>query len=234
MENIPRHVGIIMDGNGRWASHNGVSRGEGHARGVEKSLEIIHHSLDLGIEALSLYAFSTENWQRPESEISKIFKLLELYLKTGIMPFLKRGVRFCAIGSRERFSLPIRALIDNAEKISAKNSAMTVNLALDYGGKSEIVRACKRALKSMKEPGEMTEELLEKNLDTGDLPPVDLIIRTSGEKRISNFMIWQAAYAEFYFSDVLWPDFSRDEYLKAIENYGARTRRFGAREDEQD
>lgn len=219
---MPGHVGIIMGGNRRRT----FEHGEAYARGVERSLEIIRISLELGIETLSLYAFSTESRQNPEAEVSKVFRLLETYLKTNITPFIKKGVRFRVIGSREHFSLAVNTLIRNAEKVSAKNPVMTVNLALGYGGKHEVVRAANRAIEAAEGPVKMTEELLEENLDTAGLSPVDLIIRAGGERRISNFMIWQAAYAELYFTDVPWLDFDSKEYQKALKDYAARKHRF--------
>ena len=215
-----------MSGNGRWALQNGVSRDEGQDRGIERSLDIIGASLKMGIETLSLYTFYSENWQRTKTGSFKVPRMLENYLANGLKPFVDKGVRVRVIGSREGFSQATNTLIRNIERTSANNSAMVLNLALDYGGKSEIVRAVNHVIEESAEPLKMTEELIEKNLDTAGLPPVDLIIRAGGEKKVSNFLIWQAVYAELYFSNALWPDFDRNHYQEAIDDYTSRKERY--------
>lgn len=227
-DNMPRHVGIIMDGNGRWAALRGLPRAEGHRRGAERSKEIIRAANALGIEALTLYAFSMENWQRPGDEVSTLMKLLEIYLKRELKELLELGLRFRAIG--EIFMLPenIQALIRETEERTAHNTGMTLVAALSYGGRNEILRAVRKAILGGMDAEGITEESFSGLLDTAGLPQPDLIIRTSGEKRISNFLLWQSAYAELYFADALWPDFTREEFMRALRDFGLRERRFGA------
>jgi undecaprenyl diphosphate synthase len=225
---IPNHVGIIMDGNGRWAALRGLPRIEGHRRGVERSKEVIEVSTELGLKALTLYAFSTENWQRPSSEVMTLMKLLELYLKRELNGLIKNGVVFKTIGEVWRLPEQIQRIIREAEEKTSSNKGMTLVTALSYSGRNEILRAVKKMLSSGIKPEELTEEVFGSYLDTAGLPAPDLIIRTSGEMRISNFLLWQAAYSEFYFTDTLWPDFSKDEFLLAIQDYQRRERRFGA------
>lgn len=225
---IPRHVGIIMDGNGRWAASRGLPRIEGHRRGVEISKEVIQIAADLGIKALTLYTFSIENWHRPSSEVTTLMKLLELYLKKEIDGLIKNGIVFKAIGDIWRLPRDIQDVIREAEERTSSNSGMTLVTALSYGGRNEILRAVKKVLYAGLKPEELTEEVFNSYLDTAGIPSPDLIIRTSGEMRISNFLLWQAAYAEFYFTETLWPDFTKDEFLLAIQDYQRRERRFGA------
>lgn len=226
-DRIPRHVGIIMDGNGRWAELRGLPRIEGHRRGAERSREVVEVAMEIGIKNLTLYAFSIENWQRPPSEVTTLMRLLELYLKKELREFMKRGIVFKTIG--ETYMLPenIQLLIKEAEEKTALNKGMTLTAALSYGGRNEILRAVKKVLHSDVRPEELTEDLFNSFLDTANLPGPDLIIRTSGEMRISNFLLWQSAYSELYFTDTLWPDFTRDEFLFAIQDYQQRERRFG-------
>jgi len=225
---IPNHVGIIMDGNGRWAALRGLPRIEGHRRGVERSKEVIEVSTELGLKALTLYAFSTENWQRPSSEVMTLMKLLELYLKRELNGLIKNGVVFKTIGEVWRLPEQIQRIIREAEEKTSSNKGMTLVTALSYSGRNEILRAVKKVFSSGIKPEELTEEVFGSYLDTAGLPAPDLIIRTSGEMRISNFLLWQAAYSEFYFTDTLWPDFSKDEFLLAIQDYQRRERRFGS------
>ncbi|MFC1770183.1 isoprenyl transferase [Nitrospirota bacterium] len=225
---IPAHVGIIMDGNGRWAKLRGLPRVEGHRRGAEKAKEIIRAASDMGIKAITLYTFSMENWQRPPSEVSLLMKLLEYYLDKELSELIKEGVRFRAIG--ETWLLPdyIRNLIERAEERTRDNTGLLLITALSYGGRNEILRAVKRAIKEGIDPESLTEDSFSALLDTSGIPHPDLIIRTSGEIRLSNFLLWQAAYAELYFTETLWPDFSKEEFQKAVDSYSHRDRRFGA------
>lgn len=225
---IPRHVGIIMDGNGRWAELRGLPRIEGHRRGAERVKEIIEVSAELGLKALTLYAFSIENWQRPSSEVMTLMRLLEFYLKKELDTLIKNGIVFKAIGEIWRLPEHTQVIIKEAEEKTASNNGMTLVAALSYSGRNEILRAVKKALYSGVRPEELTEEVFNSYLDTAGLPPPDLIIRTSGEMRISNFLLWQGAYSELYFTDTLWPDFTKDEFLLAIQDYQRRERRFGA------
>ncbi len=231
LHTVPEHVGIIMDGNGRWATRQGLSRKEGHKAGAHTAMDIIHCAIDCKVKALTLYAFSTENWERSEQEVSGIMNLLHSYLSTEIFVFLQRGVKFKVIGERDCLSSPIRFLINRAENLSAKNRGMCLNLALSYGSKNELIRAIKRMAKEKFDFLQIKEEHIDSHLDTKGLPPVDLLIRTSGEQRLSNFLLWQCAYAEFYFTETLWPDFTREAFREALESYGGRSRRFGGVEE---
>ena len=225
---VPRHVGIIMDGNGRWAAARGLPRVEGHRRGVERSKEIIETAAELGIKALTIYTFSMENWQRPSSEVTTLMKLLELYLKKELDGLIRHGIVFRTIGDIDRLPDHIQDIVRDAEGRTSSNKGMMLVTALSYSGRSEILRAVKRVLYAGVKPEELTEEVFNSYLDTAGIPAPDLIIRTSGEMRISNFLLWQAAYSEFYFTETLWPDFTKDEFLLAIQDYQRRERRFGA------
>lgn len=216
-----------MDGNGRWAELRGLPRKEGHRRGLERSREIIEISVELGLKALTLYAFSLENWQRPPSEIVTLMKLLEFYLKKELAGLIKNNVVFKTIGETWRLPEHIQKIIHDAEKSTASNNGMTLTTALSYSGRNEILRAVKSILKSNINPDDLTEDDFNTFLDTAGLPTPDIIIRTSGEMRMSNFLLWQAAYSELYFTDTLWPDFTKDEFLLAIQDYQRRERRFG-------
>ncbi|HIJ60651.1 MAG TPA: di-trans,poly-cis-decaprenylcistransferase [Nitrospirae bacterium] len=221
------HIGIIMDGNGRWAEMRGLPRYEGHKRGVERVKEIVNVSVSYGIDVLSLYAFSLENWMRPHEEITVIMKLLEKTINGEFMNFIKEGIRFKVIGNRERLSPHILNAIESLERATENNNNLILQCALSYGGRDEIVRAA-RKIATLKIPSEnITEETFSKLLDTANIADPDLIIRTSGELRISNFLTWQAAYSEFYFTETLWPDFTKEELFEAIQNYRTRDRRFG-------
>lgn len=217
-----------MDGNGRWAELRGLPRIEGHRRGVERSKEIIEVATELGLRALTIYAFSTENWRRPSAEVSTLMKLLELYLKKELEKLMKNGVVFKSIGDIPRLPDHIQSILKDAEEKTSLNKGMVLTTALSYSGRNEIMRAIKKVMVSGIEPDDLTEEVFESYLDTAGNPPPDLIIRTSGEMRISNFLLWQAAYSEFYFTDTLWPDFNKDEFLLAVQDYQRRDRRFGA------
>ncbi len=224
---IPRHIGIIMDGNGRWAELRGLPRSEGHKRGVERVKEITEAANGIGVDILSLYAFSIENWMRPENEIEVIMGLLESALKGEFLNFMKEGIRFRVIGNRDRLSENIRSIIEGVEQATEKNSGLVMQCALSYGGRDEIIRAVKKAVAMNTKPEDITEEMIHGLLDTAGTPDPDLIVRTSGEQRLSNFLLWQSAYAEFYFTNTLWPDFTKEELLDAIHEYQMRDRRFG-------
>lgn len=225
---IPKHIGIIMDGNGRWAELRGLPRIEGHRRGAERAKEVIEAASELGIKALTLYAFSIENWQRPSSEVMTLMKLLEFYLKKELSELMAKDMVFKTIGETWRLPEDVQNLIREAEEKTALNKGVTLIIALSYGGRNEILRAVKKILSSGVRPEALTEESFDSYLDTAGLPTPDLIIRTSGEMRISNFLLWQGAYSELYFTDTLWPDFTKEELLIAIRDYQMRERRFGA------
>ncbi len=227
MDSLPRHIGVIMDGNGRWAKLRGLKRIEGHRRGAERAKDIIRVSLDIGIEVLTLYAFSIENWQRPDDEVSTLMELLEVYLSTELIDLIQEGIRFRVIGNKEKLPEQIQQIINHAEELTKNNKKLTLVLALSYSGRDEILRAIKKLINDEVDADSINELLFESYLDTAGLPPVDLIIRTSGEMRISNFLLWQGAYAELYFTETLWPDFTKDEFLLAIQDYQRRERRFG-------
>ena len=224
---MPSHVGIIMDGNGRWAELRGLPRIEGHRRGAERTREIIDVSIELGIKCITLYVFSTENWQRPRDEVSMLMRILEVYLRNEFATLIKKDVVFRAIGETWRLPENIQALIRETEEKTAGNTGLNLVAALSYSGRNEIMRAVRKVMNSCTNPAELTEEDFNAYLDTAGLPQPDLIIRTSGERRLSNFLLWQAAYAELYFTETLWPDFDRDELMLAIQDFQGRERRFG-------
>jgi undecaprenyl diphosphate synthase len=225
---IPNHVGIIMDGNGRWAKQKGLPREQGHREGVNRSKDIINTAIDIGVNVLTLYAFSSENWKRPETEVSTLMELLKYYLKAELPNILSRGVVFRAIGNTEKLPSSVNMLVKHAEALTSRNKGMTLVLALSYGGRDEILRTIKKLSNKGVDLKNLTEKDFEAHMDTAGLPPVDLIIRTSGEVRLSNFLIWQAAYAELYFTKTYWPDFTIEEFNTAIKSYSQRERRFGA------
>jgi len=225
--NLPRHVGIIMDGNGRWANLRGLPRIEGHKRGVERVKDIVKASLEIGIEVLTLYAFSVENWRRPIEEVSMLMDILYTYLSEEMLEMLEKGIKFKTIGDITKLPSYIQDIILKAENITSTGEKLTLVTALSYSGRDEILRAIKKALNMNVNAVEIDEKFFEGLLDTAGLPPVDLIIRTSGEKRISNFLLWQAAYAELYFTETFWPDFTKEEFICAIQDYQRRERRFG-------
>ncbi len=227
MENLPRHIAVIMDGNGRWAMRRGMPRVAGHKKGAETVRVITEQCGRLGIEALTLYAFSDENWGRPGREVSFLMGLLENFLRSELDTMMSSRIRFRAIGRIERLPASAREWIRRAMDETAGNTGMALNLALSYGGRSEILEAVRRMLSDGVTPERVDEETFSSYLDTAGLPDPDLIIRTSGEKRISNFLLWQAAYAELYFTETLWPDFEEKDLLLAILDYQRRQRRFG-------
>jgi undecaprenyl diphosphate synthase len=224
---LPVHIGVIMDGNGRWAQLRGLPRIEGHRVGAERAKEIIEASAEIGIKCLTLYTFSTENWQRPAAEISMLMKLLEYYLRKEFADLMKQDIVYRAIGELWRLPENIQALIKETENKTASNRGMTLITALSYSGRNEIVRAVRKIITSKCRPDDLNEETFSACLDTAGVPPPDLIIRTSGERRLSNFLLWQSAYAELYFSDTLWPDFDKEELRLAISDFQGRERRFG-------
>lgn len=217
-----------MDGNGRWAEVRGLPRIEGHRRGAERAKEIAEVALELGVQHLTLYAFSTENWKRPLSEISTLMKILEIYLKNELSGLIKKGIVFRTIGEIWRLPENIQELIRQTEEKTATNKGMTLIAALSYSGSNEIIRAVQKTMQSGVKPDEVNESLFSSFLDTAGLPSPDLIIRTSGEQRLSNFLLWQSAYAEIYFTDTLWPDFDKDEFMLAVQDFQGRERRFGS------
>ncbi len=221
---VPRHIGFIMDGNGRWAELRGKSRSYGHKKGADVIEEVVSACFDEGVEAVSLYAFSTENWSRPKEEIDTIFDLLEKFLRRYENKLVNERIRLIISGDLSEISEKLRnrsiSVMKNTERFVGK----TLNIAINYGGRAEIVRAAKL----LSETGEpITEENLAGRLYTTGLPDIDLVVRTSGESRLSNFFLWQCAYAELYFTDVLWPDFKTEELKKALDWFAGRKRRFG-------
>ena len=216
-----------MDGNGRWAEMRGLPRIEGHKRGAERTREVIAAAMEVGVNTLTLYAFSIENWQRPNEEVSMLMKLLEFYLRKEFKELIGRGVLFRTIGEIWRLPATIQTLLKEAEEKSYHNKGMNLVLALSYSGRNEIIRAVRKAISLGVQPASITEEYFSSLLDTSGVPAPALIIRSSGEKRISNFLLWQAAYSEFYFTETLWPDFTREEFFLALHDYQMRERRFG-------
>ena len=228
---IPQHVAIIMDGNGRWAKKRMMPRNMGHIQGAKTVEQICEDADSLGIKYLTVYAFSTENWNRPDGEVSAIMKLLRNYLKDCIKRANSNNMKVRVIGERSRLSDDIRQKIEQLEEASKNNTGLNFTIALNYGSRDEIVRAVRRLVKDCKDGLEdmenITEEMFSSYLDTAGIPDPDLLIRTSGEERLSNYLMWQLAYTEFYFSDVLWPDFDKKELIRAIEKFNGRERRFG-------
>ena len=224
---LPHHIAIIMDGNGRWAQRRGMPRVFGHKRGAERVKNIVELAQKFGIEVLTLYAFSDENWGRPRQEVSFLMEMLGVYLRSEIANMRAKGIRFRTIGRIEKLPQTAKKWVEKAMSETAANTGLIMNLALSYGGRGEILQAIKRLTEAGDLPEELSEEHLSAHLDTAGLPDPDLIIRTSGERRISNFLLWQAAYAELYFTDVLWPDFDEKELLLSLVDYQKRHRRFG-------
>ncbi|RLD97116.1 MAG: isoprenyl transferase [Aquificota bacterium] len=231
MEIIPRHVAIIMDGNGRWAKLREKPRVFGHRKGVERAKEASEFALEVGIEVLSLYAFSTENWARPKEEVEFLMALLEDYLDKELPTMVEKGIRFHPIGRIHQLPESTQKKVLETARATEKNNKLILNLALNYGGQAELVDTIRslaqKVLEGSLQPQEIQEKLVEEYLYTQGQPPPDLLIRTSGEYRISNFLLWQMAYTEFYFTPTLWPDFDRAEFLKALLDYQKRERRFG-------
>ena len=230
-DNIPKHIAIIMDGNGRWARQRGLPRTEGHRRGIKIVRDIVKAASELGLEVLTLFAFSTENWDRPKKEINMLMRSLDNYLKSNISELNKNNIRFSCIGDLKRLPQNLQKRIQKTKELTKDNSGLIVNLALNYGGRAEIVNAAKNiaeaALEKRITPASIDENLFCKFLYTADLPDPDLLIRTSGEQRISNFFLWQISYCELLFVDKFWPDFSQKDLEEAIIEYQNRNRRFG-------
>ncbi len=221
---VPDHIALIMDGNGRWAKEKGLNRTAGHEQGAKTVRAITEHCAELGVKYLTLYAFSTENWARPKLEVEYLMKLLERYLKSELDIYLKNNIRFKAIGDISRFSKKLQQTIKDVEHKTEKATGLTQVLALNYGSRDEITRAVKK-LHELKL--EITEENIQRCLDTSDIPDVDILIRTSGEVRVSNFLLWQIAYAEMFFTPTYWPEFTTNELDDIISDFNNRERRFG-------
>ena len=230
-ERLPRHIAIIMDGNGRWAARRGQPRIAGHRAGVEAVRASVDTGARLGLGALTLYAFSTENWKRPRYEVDALMRMLRKYLRIELDEIHRQNIRFQTIGRTEALTPRVREEIARASEQTASNTGMVLSVALNYGGRAEIVDAVRAAVRKLAAAGKSVDELDEgaiaQQLYTSDLPELDLLVRTSGEMRISNFLLWQAAYAEIYVTDTLWPDFRRLHLLQAIADYQQRSRRFG-------
>ena len=228
---VPRHVAIIMDGNGRWAKKRLLPRKAGHVQGSRVADQICEDAYDLGIEYLTIYAFSTENWARPKDEVDALMNLLRKYMKDSIERSSKNNMRVRVIGDISALAPDLQESILKLEEISAKNTGLKFQVAINYGGRDEILRAVRKAAEKVKEgalkPEDINEEVFYGFFDTAGIPYPDLMIRTSGEMRTSNFLPWQLAYSEFYFTDVLWPDFNKKELKKALDFYNGRERRFG-------
>jgi len=231
-ETLPRHVAIIMDGNGRWAKARGLPRVAGHQRGAEAVRTTVQGCQELGIRCLTIYAFSSENWKRPATEIDDLMGLLRVYIRGELAELHTANVRLHFIGNRSQLPTDIVALIEEAEALTGANTGLAFSVALNYGSHYEIVRACQRLAREVAagrlNADDIDEETFAQELETADLPDPDLLIRTSGEQRLSNFLLWQLAYAELVFLDTLWPDFSKDTLREAVAEYQSRERRYGA------
>jgi undecaprenyl diphosphate synthase len=224
---VPNHIGIIMDGNGRWASARGLPRSMGHQKGAEVVRQVVKAAADRGVKVLTLFGFSEENWSRPLDEVSLLLKIAETYLKKELNELHKENVRFKVIGNKSKLPVSLQSIIEEAETKTANNDRFVLNLALSYSGKWDIVNAVKQIIAQNTSAEDVTEELIAQHLSLNNLQDPDLLIRTSGEQRISNFLLWQLAYTEFYFCDAMWPDFNEKELASAIESYQQRQRRFG-------
>ena len=228
---IPQHIAIILDGNGRWAKKKGMPRNYGHAQGSKNVERICEDAYHLGVKYLTVYAFSTENWKRPKEEVDALMGLLRNYMKTCLKTAEKNRMRVRVLGDKTGLDEDIKKRIAELEEATKNNDGLNFQIALNYGSRDEMVRAMRRLCTDCREgkfaPEEINETMFESYLDTHGIPDPDLMIRTSGEQRLSNYLLWQLAYSEFYFTDVLWPDFTKEELLKAIEYYNGRERRFG-------
>lgn len=234
--NIPQHVAIILDGNGRWAKAKGMPRNYGHAQGSKNVEKICEEAWRMGIKYLTVYAFSTENWNRPKEEVNALMKLLRNYMKTCLKTAAKNDMKVRLIGDITKLDEDIQKRILELEEATKNNGGLNFQIAINYGSRDEITRAVRTLAEDVKEgklmPEEVNEACIERYLDTHDIPDPDLLIRTSGEQRLSNYLLWQLAYTEFYFTDVPWPDFSKQELEKAIEQYNRRDRRYGGVKEE--
>ena len=228
---VPRHVAIILDGNGRWAKKRMLPRNAGHAAGSKNVEKICAAAWDMGIEYVTMYAFSTENWSRPKEEVDALMKLLHSYLKDCLKTSKKNNMQVRVIGDISKLDKDLQERIIELERVSAENTGLHFQVALNYGSRDEIKRSIISIANEVKEgsllPEDITEDIISSHLDTSGIPDPDLMIRTSGEQRLSNYLLWQLAYSEFYFTDVLWPDFSKKDLQKAVEFYQSRDRRFG-------
>lgn len=233
---IPQHVAIILDGNGRWAKSKGMPRNYGHAQGSKNVERICEDAYRMGIKYLTVYAFSTENWSRPKDEVDALMKLLRNYMKTCLKTAAKNDMKIRVLGDVTGLDEDIRSRIAELEEATKDNGGLNFQIAINYGSRDEIVRAVRKLAADIRDgkvsPDEIDETCIEGYLDTHDIPDPDLLIRTSGEQRLSNYLLWQLAYTEFYFTDVPWPDFTKEELTKAIEQYNARDRRFGGVKEE--
>jgi len=231
-DKLPRHVAVIMDGNGRWAKKRGLNRIAGHRKGIESVRDVVRTSRELGIRWLTLYAFSEENWRRPKYEVKALMSLLNRFLKGELKEMLDKGIRLACIGQTEKLPPEVQRTLWQTIEKTAHNKEMTLTLALSYGGRQEIVEAVRSMLKDIQKDTlnvkQITEERLSRYLYTSDIPDPDFLIRTSGEYRISNFLLWQIAYTEIFITPTLWPDFHRERYLEALLDYQKRERRFGS------
>jgi undecaprenyl diphosphate synthase len=236
MTRLPRHVAVIMDGNGRWAKRRGYSRIRGHQEGAESVREVVRVSRDLGLQYLTLYAFSEENWRRPQLEVQALMQLLSRYLKQEIAEMQEKQIAFQTIGDVAQLPRNVQQQLEATSVATAPKAVMTLTLALSYGSRSEIVQAARRLAEQIHQgtmqPQDITHELFSQQLYTRAMPDPDLLIRTSGEYRISNFLLWQLAYTELYFTETLWPDFREEEFLKALVSYQQRDRRFGLTQEQ--
>ena len=228
---IPVHVAIIMDGNGRWARKRGLPRTVGHTQGARTVEQILEDADHMGIRYLTVYAFSTENWSRPDSEVKALMNLLRTYMKTSLAKCARNNVKIRVIGDKSKLDRDLQISIANLEKETETNTGISFQIAINYGSRDEIVRAVRSAAERVRsgelDPSDITEEMISDSLDTYGIPDPDLLIRTGGEQRISNFLLWQTAYSELYFSDVAWPDFSKAELEKAVDAFNHRERRYG-------
>ncbi len=233
---IPLHIAVIMDGNGRWAKSRGLPRTAGHKKGAESIRCLLNACRDYGVRYLTVYAFSSENWQRPDSEIADLMQLLQHYLHQELQTLHENKVRLRFIGNSARLSDEIRAQLQEAAELTKKNSEFNFTIAISYGARDEITRAVRKIVEKHLEPSEIhetseiTEQTISAALDTEGLPDPDLLIRTGGEKRLSNFLLWQSVYTELYFTDILWPDFDKKDFMAAINDYAGRERRYGSAE----
>jgi undecaprenyl diphosphate synthase len=234
--NVPAHVAIIMDGNGRWAAARGLPRFEGHRRGMEALRRAVRAAQDLGVRYLTVYSFSAENWTRPPAEVQFLMGLLKRFVKNDLAALHEAGVRVRVIGSRDGLAPAIASLLDDAEALTLRNASLDLVIAFNYGARQEIAAAARalaaRVAKGELAPQAIDEAAISNELTTAAIPDPDMILRTSGEERLSNFLLWQAAYAEFVFMPILWPDFDRAAFEQALEEFGRRTRRFGGLGDD--
>jgi undecaprenyl diphosphate synthase len=227
LERVPQHVGIIMDGNGRWARARGLPRAAGHRAGTENLRCVLRAAVEFDVPILTIYAFSTENWSRPEGEVKALLTILEGVIDRELKELHEEGVQLRHVGRIERLPKKLQRKIHDAIDLTKNNQRLILNVAFDYGGRAEIIDAVKRIINENVPADQVDEELISRYLYTAGLPDPDLIVRTSGEMRVSNFLIWQGAYAEYYVTPAMWPDFDKDEFYKALKAYGQRERRFG-------